>query len=455
MKIHHRGFLLFLFLPVLLIGNLAAADTVNPELEVTAILQKNAEIPRFQGDLTEQAKFPEWFRKPLSLQKILWIALNRNPELKAKLAEAPITVAEMKQLGLVESPELDFLTHVPVDSPGFRTEYGVSATQNIMDLIQRPSRKRVGKAEYESKKWEISAELLSLLTQVKISYYDYQAALQLRAFRQADLSAAQSAAGLAQGQWKAGNISVLDEAQRRAFLQTAQLEYAKSVSEAKQARIRLAKLAGIPWDHSQWKIVEKLPHLPARDPKLERLKEWAKLHRPDLVAQKYKIESKEQGVQLARRAYLPKLNAGISADWDPEGNQGLGPTVALGLPLLGHRKIGIQKAQADLNASRQLLSAMEQNIPYDFDQLYQQLLLARQSARFYETEILPVQRRILEESLKHYNYMLLSNYQLLQNKQNQIEAQRNYIQALRDYWIAYAGMENLLGGAIEGLEREK
>lgn len=61
-----------------------------------------------------------------------------------------------------------------------------------------------------------------------------------------------------------------------------------------------------------------------------------------------------------------------------------------------------------------------------------------------------MQERILSESLKHYNYMLLGNYQLLQAKQNQINAKRDSIQALLDYWIAHAELENLVGGNLEG-----
>lgn len=437
----------------LMAGGSVKAGTPVPEQEITVMVRDRAEIPEQNVDAADEKQLAEWFRKPLRLKQLLWIALNRNPELKARLVEAQITLAEMKQLGLVESPEIQFLSHVPVASPGFSTEYGAGVNQNLIDLIQLPSRKKIGKAEYESKKWEIASEILRILTEVKIAYYHYQSVLQLKAFWQANLTAAQSAAGLAKAQLEAGNISALDEAQQVAFLKTAQLEYAKSMSEAKQARILLAKVVGIPAENPSWKIVEKLSSLPARDPKLEKLKEWAKIHRPDLLAQKYKIESKQHGVQLAKRAYLPSLTLGLHFDRDPEGNKGLGPELAFGLPLLGHRKTGIQKAQAELNASKQVLSALEQNIPYDLEQLYEQLLLARQTVRFYQNQVLPVQGRILEESLKHYNYMLLSNYQLLQSKQNQINAKRDYIQALREYWVVYAELENIAGGSLEGVER--
>lgn len=198
-----------------------------------------------------------------------------------------------------------------------------------------------------------------------------------------------------------------------------------------------------------------LPRLPSRDPSLESLKEWANEHRPNLASQKRKIESKQRSVTLAKKSLLPRLNIGVGVDWDPEGSRGLGPVIELGLPFLGHRKAAIQKAKAELNVSQQVLSAMEEGFLYDLEHLYQQLTLARETVRFYQDEILPVQERILNESLKHYNYMLRGNYELLQSKQNQINAKRDSIQALRDYWIAHAELENMVGASFEGLERMK
>ena len=44
--------------------------------------------------------------------------------------------------------------------------------------------------------------------------------------------------------------------------------------------------------------------------------------------------------------------------------------------------------------------------------------------------------------------MLLGVYQLIQAKQNEYEAYREYIEALRDYWIARSDLERAVGGRI-------
>ena len=44
--------------------------------------------------------------------------------------------------------------------------------------------------------------------------------------------------------------------------------------------------------------------------------------------------------------------------------------------------------------------------------------------------------------------MLLGTYQLLQTKQNEVNAYREFIEALRDYWTARADLERATGGTV-------
>jgi len=50
--------------------------------------------------------------------------------------------------------------------------------------------------------------------------------------------------------------------------------------------------------------------------------------------------------------------------------------------------------------------------------------------------------------------MLKSPYDLLLAKQNEILAERGYIGALRDYWIARADLERAVGGRLGGTSIE-
>jgi cobalt-zinc-cadmium efflux system outer membrane protein len=55
---------------------------------------------------------------------------------------------------------------------------------------------------------------------------------------------------------------------------------------------------------------------------------------------------------------------------------------------------------------------------------------------------------ILADSQRLYNGMLISVYELLRHRQDQITAAREYIDALRDYWLARSDLERALAGPL-------
>ena len=57
------------------------------------------------------------------------------------------------------------------------------------------------------------------------------------------------------------------------------------------------------------------------------------------------------------------------------------------------------------------------------------LLVQRTLAERYDQVLIPVRQKIVAEALKHYNFMLLGVYRLLEAKQDEVDAYREYIEA--------------------------
>ena len=74
--------------------------------------------------------------------------------------------------------------------------------------------------------------------------------------------------------------------------------------------------------------------------------------------------------------------------------------------------------------------------------------LARERALYSREVELPLNVRIVEASQLQYNAMQIGVFQLLQAKQNQIEAGRRYIEDLLDYWLASTEVESILWGHV-------
>jgi len=66
----------------------------------------------------------------------------------------------------------------------------------------------------------------------------------------------------------------------------------------------------------------------------------------------------------------------------------------------------------------------------------------------YARVVIPLRQRVVALTLEQYNAMLVGAYQLLQAKQNEVTAYREFIEALRDYWLARADLERATGGSV-------
>ena len=72
---------------------------------------------------------------------------------------------------------------------------------------------------------------------------------------------------------------------------------------------------------------------------------------------------------------------------------------------------------------------------------------AYDTAKHYRDEIVPLRKKISEESLLRYNGMLISVFELLTDARDQVTAVNGYIDSLRDYWTADADLQAALSGA--------
>lgn len=81
-------------------------------------------------------------------------------------------------------------------------------------------------------------------------------------------------------------------------------------------------------------------------------------------------------------------------------------------------------------------------------------MAARNIVKYYHDTVLPLRQQIVDEAQLYYNGMLIGVYELLLAKQNQINAGREYIEAWRDYWIARADLERVVGGRLIAMEGE-
>ena len=98
--------------------------------------------------------------------------------------------------------------------------------------------------------------------------------------------------------------------------------------------------------------------------------------------------------------------------------------------------------------AREKFEALAIDIRSEIRELRDELASKRDIARFYRDELLPDQRRILSESLMNYNAMEISGFELFTTKADEARTEREYVEAVRDYWITRAELERAVGGSL-------
>ena len=135
---------------------------------------------------------------------------------------------------------------------------------------------------------------------------------------------------------------------------------------------------------------------------------------------------------------------------EPDGVRVTGPTLDLELPIFNQGQGEIARLTAEYRQAEAELESLAINVRSEVRAARAQVLAAREMTSYIGQKLLPTRARALRLTLEQYNYMLKGAYDLLLAKQNEIAAERSYIESWRDYWVARAELERAVGGDLKG-----
>ncbi len=387
-------------------------------------------------------------RDKLTVDEAVQVALLNTPSLQAVYERLGVAQADVVHAGLLSNP---------VFSLGYqRSTTGVShsktnlgVTQDFLSILTLAPRKQLAGASFEKAKLAVGQEILRTAAEVKAVYYtvvgDAQA---LELFRQA-LTAAQAAAELAQRQYDAGTLSKREQRLQQAFYAQTLLDVAATELQLASDREKLNRMLGLWGANTIWQVPARLPEVPASAPLFEKLESVAIAERLDLAALKRErdIVAGSLGYTKDYR-YLSVLGIGYGYERDILDETLRGPTLELGLPLFDRSQGNIARLESQLRETQRKLEALAIDIRSEAREAYTRVLAAQATVEHFKAAVLPVQQDIVNETLKFYNGMLLGIYDLLRAKQDQVAAGRDYIHAIKRYWLAYVDLEKALGGRL-------
>jgi cobalt-zinc-cadmium efflux system outer membrane protein len=140
----------------------------------------------------------------------------------------------------------------------------------------------------------------------------------------------------------------------------------------------------------------------------------------------------------------------VALERETDGKWLKGPAITVSLPVFDQGHARIASLEAQRRRSERALVGLAVDARSQVREAWARLSAAQDAATFYRTTLLPLQQRIVEENTRLYNGMLIGVYDLLRSRQDQIDAGRAYIAALKDYWIARADLEKAIAGPLPG-----
>jgi len=382
----------------------------------------------------------------LTADEAVAIALLNNPSLQETYEELGVSQADLIQAGLLTNPSLDLSIGFPT-TPDPLNETEFSLVQEFVDLFMLPLRKRVAEEQFVADALRVSHEALATAAEVKKELVAMQAHTQLLALQRLALTAHELGSDLAQRQHKAGNITDLELAERRVAFEQARIDLSGTELSLTAQRERLNRLLGLWGPRTAWTIKDPLPDLPREEPSLERLESIAIRQRLDIAAARKQVELMRLAADMARTwRYVGRVEVGAHTHQDADGPRLIGPMLVLELPIFDQRQAVIARLESQQRQSERKLAALSVNARSEVREARARLQQTRQLVLHLRTQVLPLREQVVEQAQLQYNGMQIGLYHLLEAKQEQVESQRGYLEALRDYWTANAELERLLGG---------
>jgi cobalt-zinc-cadmium efflux system outer membrane protein len=321
----------------------------------------------------------------------------------------------------------------------------------FIDILLLPLRKRVAAAQFETAKMRVGHEILAVAAEVRAAFYQHQGDQQLLDMRRTVAVTMERSAETALLMNEAGNISNLDLANEQAQHVEAKIELARAQTDAIESREKLSKLMGVWGRYTEWMVKARLPNLPDREVSASGLESRAVAQRLDLAAARAGFIAKARSLGFARvEAIMEGAEITAHFEREQEGDASIGPSLSIPLPIFNQGQPAVARARSKLRQSQQHYLALAADIRSDVRAARDRMLLLRSQVEYYKSAVLPIRNRVVNESQLQYNAMQIGPIQLLQAKQEEVRTGADYIETLRDYWVARAELEKAVGGNLTG-----
>ncbi len=395
---------------------------------------------------------PVWAEQtPLSLKTVLQRTQANHPSLQLYKEKAAVIEANRLQAGLSPNPELSFSLENAFGSNEAKDVSGVEGTLLISQLFERGDKKlrRIAMQDNKLAQFQTEYQLsqLDVFADATAQYYQVMHLQSLLALSQTQQSTVSDALSTIKQRAAAGAVSNADVARMQFEYGTLQLEQQQLESEFTTAKLRLAQF----WlGETDFNTVQKL--LPTRrsangnvktEPSLPNL---ADLHNaidmaPEIQLIAQQVLAEQAAMQLASANSVADLTLGTGVRFDNASNSAsLLFEAAMPLQLSNPQQGNIEAARAQIDLLSEQQQLIRQSLKQQITQTYTQAQNQQRRLLQLQSQLLPLAKTLISQSLDNYRLGQISVLQLLDAQKERFNTE----QAIIDTQVALLNSHLLL-----------
>lgn len=382
----------------------------------------------------------------LDVESAVQLALLGNRRLQAEYETLGIARADLVQAGLLRNPVFGWSGQQGGDAT--KTVWGVEF--DLIGLLLRNRRQSIENIRFAHARLGVVQAVLQHARETRQAWVSAVAAAQDANFMAQVTELAAIEAELGQRQYREGNLALRDALRQQAFHTESATALAQARNQATMARERLARLLGV--DAGLLRLPAALPGLPRALPEFSGVEDAGLRRRPDLQQAQQEVEAMAAALGITRDTrWINLFDLGVETERATGERRITGPTLQFELPLFDQGQARISRQEALYRQSESRLFALAVEARSEIREQLQRARTGYTVARQVREELLPLRRRIVEQSTLHYNGMLIGVFELLADARAQVQAVQADIAATRDFWIALADLQMALGGKLPEL----
>jgi len=415
----------------------AVADSTQQRLGKQVVWTRT---PEQRANLDQRVA--ELLQHLLTADDAVQIALLNNRALQASFEALGISEADLVQSGRLPNPRF---TYRHANAGGL---YSIeeSVAFNILALAAAPSVHEIEKRRFAQTQSAVLIDVMQLADRTRRAYFTALGARETLRYQQQVRDAAQASAELARRMVAAGNWNRLDQAREQGFYAAAWQSLERAQLADAIARENLCRLMGLPGDQATVNLAERLPDLPQRAADPPNL-ETALSGRVDLQMLRVQMDAQARSLGLTQATrFINVLEVGPERILDgprayPYEN---GYEVTLQVPIFDAGTAKLRKAQAIYAQAVDRFAQAAIDARSEVRSAYSRYRAAYDIASHQRDEVLPVANLVAEQDLLNYNSARISAFDLLADARARIAGIDDYIQSVRDFWIAKSEFDTAL-----------